>query len=101
MSGYNSYVFIVVPDHSRIKPSTLVSSVSFHARFQCDSFGDTKWLYKGGVLPDNAIIKGWKDIYMHIFKISLGNVGYYNCYGLYEHSKNHFIANARLRVYGK
>lgn len=73
--------------------------IGSQASLQCYSNGDTRWFFvKSPTIPEVLISK--KNIII-FYPASLQSNGDYWCYGLYNHTDEHFIASASVKVYGK
>ncbi len=68
----------------------------------CNSIYTTKWFFKGGQLPQNAV-NLYNNSVLSIHNAQNVNDGAYTCYGtIGRTSRNkHFVAESILYVYGK
>ena len=87
--------FLAVKDDSRISPDRVAVNAGESLVLKCLSYDEeVQWFHNDRKTEAISIINT-----LVINPVTLNDVGYYYCYGSYE-NKRHFIARAKVQVYG-
>ncbi len=75
--------------------------VNNSGHLKCDSYGETKWLFRDGELPENVKFTGpYVTNILKIQRATIANSGSYKCYGLYPDKLHNFVAESHVHIYG-
>ena len=88
--------FMTVKDWSLIFPNVLKANVGSSVMFHCASYAYTKWFHQD---PYNDYVS--HKSYFVLNSVSLGDNGFYYCFGEHIYPLKHFLAKAELKVYGE
>ena len=96
------FTLFAVEDNGQIYPPLRKEYEGSDISFHCNSFGETEWYFR--IIPhhepvDIKPISSANNLILNL--IGNGKAGYYLCYGKYQNSDKHFIAVAKLIVYGE
>ena len=93
--------FVSVNDNEFIHPKLQKANIDDATQFCCVSPEEVEWYFsKTGSREDERMLsKG--DNTLSIRPVDLSHEGFYICYGLNPTTKTHYMAIARLKVYGE
>ena len=89
-------IFLVVEDNNMVHPTIIEAKVGEVVSFTCTSSYDPIWFFND---TNQLPLSYNKEI--EIKSITFHNTGWYICYGTYKKDAKHFVASAKLKVYGE
>lgn len=97
---YEHIHIIIVSCDYKIYPTRQEAYIETYTNFSCESDGEVEWIFSKSDSPKKGVKIG-NDQLLIINTVSIKNGGYYFCYGYDKKIKQHFLARAILKVYGK